>query len=394
MSGMVSFFIGFLRMLRNVERVWNWLTMRLRRPSAFNLHYVLVTFAWLALGRKPGTMLATFVVGFKHSLTERKVCSSMLIDIEILTCSIIAYIRSTVTDGVTIGRPTCCVHDCDNPLESVKDRFCLTHADQDLLCVVTTCSEHAEEGRRTCSSKEHHELENYNSEKNKAMFQLKERLAHLRTSQPRESIPEAGDDIGQDEEVLVDNDGVCDEKPEEGNQTLRARFGRKRTHNEELCVSSCGIILGRATFYGSEAPNGVVVSQGLPVNSSYCFWSLICFSHFGRSYFRLEDHCLLFSGTTTTVVLWQCSIILAVPIHISNTRHFQSTFFISSANTRSQTNIVTSTAILPTGPSSTLLKEPGGSIPQLLNKQTHGLGVIKLLCARCKQTGMNSFLMK
>jgi hypothetical protein len=81
--GMVSFFIGFLRMLRNVEKVWNWLTMRLRRPSAFNLHYVLVTFAWLALGRKPGTMLATFVVGFKHCLTEQKVCSYMLL---ILKC--------------------------------------------------------------------------------------------------------------------------------------------------------------------------------------------------------------------------------------------------------------------------------------------------------------------
>jgi hypothetical protein len=36
-------------------------------------------------------------------------------------------------------------------------------------------------------------------------------------------------------------------------------FGRRRTHNEELCVASCGVILGRATCYGSEAPNGVRV---------------------------------------------------------------------------------------------------------------------------------------
>ena len=294
-----------------------------------------------------------------------------------------------VTDGVTIGCLTCCVHDCNNPLESVKDQFCLTHANQDFLCVVTTCSEHAEEGHWTCSLKEHCELENYNSEKNKAMFQLKECLARLRTSQLHESIPEAGDDIGQDEEVLVDNDGICDEKLEEGNQTLCVRFGRKHTHNEELCVSSCGVILGRATFYGSEAPNGIVVSQRLLID--YCFCSLICFSHFGRSYFWLKDHCLLFSGMTTTVALWQCSIILAVPIHISNTQHFQSMFFISNANTRSRTNIVMSTAILPTGPSSILVKEPGDSIPELPNKQMHGLGIIKLLCVRCKQTGMDSF---
>jgi hypothetical protein len=62
-----------------------------------------------------------------------------------------------------------------------------------------------------------------------------------------------------DEEVTVDASGICDGKPEVGNRKVRARFGRRRTHNEELCVASCGVILGRATFYGSEAPNGVRV---------------------------------------------------------------------------------------------------------------------------------------
>jgi len=66
--------------------------------------------------------------------------------------------------------------------------------------------------------------------------------------------------VFDDEEVVIDSAGVCDEKPEQGNKSLRARFGRKWTHNEELCVASCGVILGRATFYGSEAPNGVRVS--------------------------------------------------------------------------------------------------------------------------------------
>ena len=143
----------------------------------------------------------------------------------------------------------------------MKDQFCPTHADQDLICVVTSCVEYAEEGHRTCRLKEHRDLENYNSEKNRAMFQLKDRLAQLRTLQPRESIPVGGDDTGLDEEVILNKNSICDGKPEEGNQTLRARFGRKRTHNEELCITSCGIILGQATFYGSEAPNGVVVCQ-------------------------------------------------------------------------------------------------------------------------------------
>jgi hypothetical protein len=63
--------------------------------------------------------------------------------------------------------------------------------------------------------------------------------------------------LPNDEEVVLDKDGVCDGKPEEGNKTLCARSGRKWMYNEELCVASCGVILGRATFYGSEAPNGV-----------------------------------------------------------------------------------------------------------------------------------------
>ena len=101
------------------------------------------------------------------------------------------------------------------------------------------------------------------------MFQLKDRLTNLKMSQPVDSIPssvnvEEGvlefDDV---DSSLVDANGICDSKPEQGNQMVKARLGRKRTHNEELCVASCGVILGRATFYGSEAPNGVRVSDSL-----------------------------------------------------------------------------------------------------------------------------------
>ncbi|KAF7289811.1 hypothetical protein MIND_01355400 [Mycena indigotica] len=101
----------------------------------------------------------------------------------------------------------------------------------------------------------------------KAMFQLKRRLERLKISQPHSSMPGdnptstsdglEGTGADEDEDVVIDENGVCPDKPETGNQSVRARFGRRRTHNEELCVASCGVILGRATFYGSEAPNGV-----------------------------------------------------------------------------------------------------------------------------------------
>jgi hypothetical protein len=180
---------------------------------------------------------------------------------------ILAFMWSTVTDGITIGHPTCGVHDCDIPLESQKHRFCPKHKSETNICVVTSCSSAVDKGHRTCSIPEHRKLEEYNAVHNKAMFQLKHRLARLKTSQPTEAIPDtAAQSLNavttlDDEEILIDQDGICDGKPDKGNKAVRARFGRRRTHNEELCVMSCGVIIGRATFYGSEAPNGVRVRQ-------------------------------------------------------------------------------------------------------------------------------------
>jgi len=65
-------------------------------------------------------------------------------------------------------------------------------------------------------------------------------------------------------EVEIDIDDKCDGKSRDRRRKLKGRFGRNRTHNDELCVYSCGMIAGRAAMYGSEAPNGVRVSTHVP----------------------------------------------------------------------------------------------------------------------------------
>lgn len=40
---------------------------------------------------------------------------------------------------------------------------------------------------------------------------------------------------------------------------LRAQFGRRRTHNEELFVAPCGMILARETFFHAEGVASVIV---------------------------------------------------------------------------------------------------------------------------------------
>ncbi|KAF7975171.1 hypothetical protein HWV62_10361 [Athelia sp. TMB] len=155
-------------------------------------------------------------------------------------------------------------HACDS---------CSWHfTDEDGIEIVG-CSEGVETGFKTCKSKEHRIIETRYCERGQAMFQLKKRLERIKATQTtnsmslgREDHPE-GDVNGlaglegvgdEDEEVVLDATGdICDGKPDTGNRMLRAKFGRTRSHNEELCVASCGVIRGRARFFGSEAPNGV-----------------------------------------------------------------------------------------------------------------------------------------
>ncbi|KAI1784804.1 hypothetical protein LXA43DRAFT_901026, partial [Ganoderma leucocontextum] len=171
-------------------------------------------------------------------------------------------VRSVVTDGVGIGHPCCGIHDCKNPVMRTKgSRYCEQHASKEDECAVIDCALPREDGFRTCSTPSHRRLDDILRLENKAMFQLKNRLDRLNTLQSAKHIystvlmPPAEDDA----EITIRNDEVeCEEKSPEGNKRLHALFGRRRTHNEELAVASCGVILGRATFYGSEAVSGVL----------------------------------------------------------------------------------------------------------------------------------------
>jgi hypothetical protein len=107
-------------------------------------------------------------------------------------------------------------------------------------------------------------VEEYYKECGKAMFQLKACLQRLKHTNLTDSLPawESSMEDLADDELDTDangNDIHCDGKSEAGNQFLKAQFGHHPTHNEELCVTSCGMILGWATFYGAEGLDSVQV---------------------------------------------------------------------------------------------------------------------------------------
>lgn len=168
--------------------------------------------------------------------------------------------RAVVMDGISIGRPCCKVHNCNKPLPTNRAHFCIEHEEQKRICVVNDCTKQASKGFQTCEDAAHRILEEKRNEKGKAFFQLQQRLRDQNTTQLPDSISEIDPSLLQD----FDEDGSYDtnvKKSDAGNKVPKARFARRRTHNEQLIVSSCGIIIARGTMYGAESITGAKVGS-------------------------------------------------------------------------------------------------------------------------------------
>lgn len=254
--------------------------------------------------------------------------------------------QAAVCDGDTIGHPCCAVHDCKVPLASHHHRFCPDHSSLNEICAVTTCELPIAAGFRTCADPAHRALEKRYFSRGEAFFQLRSKLKKAGVAVPSDSVPLAGDTgLEVDEEVSIEqDDDNCNAKAEEGNRRLKAYFGRHRTHNDQLWIRTCGIILSRATFYGSEAVSAFVVSftyithRSAPVN------------------FRFDRNLLrLLSLPSSQHLNWRCmtlhvlstSFYGQITTHTSKRQPCPSTSFTSAPSTRIRTPIVSSTATRP-----------------------------------------------
>jgi hypothetical protein len=168
--------------------------------------------------------------------------------------------------------------------------------------------------------KEHQVLEEAYFAKGKAFFQLRKALANAGILSPDAIESFIDDPVGREDEI------ECEKKSEEGNRKQpKARFGRRRTHNEQLVVRPCGIILSRATFYGSEGIAAVAVSL-MDYYSDILHWSHKIQTFIERTfptpqampeYLIFDNGChlhshvhashrLLWSGTATPVDVFHC----------------------------------------------------------------------------------------
>jgi hypothetical protein len=189
-------------------------------------------------------------------------------------------VTAVVIDGVTNGHRCCGMPNCKIPLENNRDRFCPTHYHVNGVCAIIGCSLPiaSESGslRKTCSLPEHEAIEKIYNDRGQARFQLKVRQRRAQISHPRDALPVEVTDIselvedGNVEEIFefnrtgqlisTNSDSAESSLTPTGKKTLRAQFGRKYTHNKQLFVAPCGMIMARETFYHAEAIYSVVVS--------------------------------------------------------------------------------------------------------------------------------------
>jgi hypothetical protein len=114
----------------------------------------------------------------------------------------------------------------------------------------------------TCDSPEHASLEKRHKERGTAFFQLRGKLQRANVANPvdSEAAVLTAEEIEEMEVRDEQEDPSCPDKPDTGIRKIRAMFGRRRTHNEQIMVRPCGIIVARRTFFGSETTPQTVVS--------------------------------------------------------------------------------------------------------------------------------------
>lgn len=179
-----------------------------------------------------------------------------------------------------MGFPCCQVGHCTDELENNRHRFCAPHRQLEAICSIVNCDAPVVPGTKACSDPEHAKMERLHFERGRAAFTLKDRLQKHRLAHPSAPADSSGFDEDDDGEewyevqggevrihheqtrgsIGTDDSVPCEASKENDKRKCKARWGRSRTHNEQLLVRPCGVIVQRATFYTAEAVSNVLVS--------------------------------------------------------------------------------------------------------------------------------------
>lgn len=285
-----------------------------------------------------------------------------------------------VVDGVTVGHPCCAVYNCHAPLSNNHHRFCPTHSGQNNQCAIISCNLPVVHGRLTCATLEHRQVEDTHELRGQSRFQLQERLTRARATIAT-NTPLAEDPPDEEEYEFDENTRrVLPATAQSTRKKFKAVFGRRRTHNEQLIVAPCGMIIARRTFFGAEGVASVKVSIIVTRRRPFPQLGIVYSNSLKRSMrARTLSSLTIYFSTTTALSpnLPRATLSLT-------TLACPSTFFILNASTRRPTNSVRRIATQKHSLSSiTMMGRVGGSIPLWQNKRTIGLASITPSLAKC-----------
>lgn len=324
-----------------------------------------------------------------------------------------AYADAIVLDGIDMGRPCCGVAHCTAELLRTQDRYCAQHWQLNHQCVIAGCVCQADKDYRTCAEPAHRSTEAWWRLHGKGMFTLRKRLQRAQVSHPEDAVePNAPADevievavedggsetftaydnspanVPQHDPVTANpqptprlsgepsatpspNDPNCPEKPAASNRSLRATFGRRRTHNEQLGTRPCGIICFRETFYGSETTPQVLVCLFPGPGRAHTDLCVL------RTSYAQSSPCPARSldfASTITVAGYTCTLRQAGRPFTSRWACL-STSSTGRLSTRNQMTHVPSIATPIAIQSSSRTTNHGSSTRPLLSKQTSGLAL-------------------
>ncbi|KAF8585415.1 hypothetical protein K439DRAFT_1646619 [Ramaria rubella] len=176
-------------------------------------------------------------------------------------------LQAVVSDGITIGHPCCGIHDCKVPLANVsQDIYCPTHLGYESKCVVTTCGSALEACFLTCEVTSHRALERAYQEKGSAFVQMHEKIQTQGGGGQGSQGAAGGTGKGPNDAIMLEGDATgasdvsvtaSDEKAPQGNRCMQVQFCQRHTHNEQLIIRPCGVIVSRAILFSLEAVSAV-----------------------------------------------------------------------------------------------------------------------------------------
>ncbi|KNE94327.1 hypothetical protein PSTG_12352 [Puccinia striiformis f. sp. tritici PST-78] len=196
-----------------------------------------------------------------------------------------SVVRAVVTDGLTIGHWRCSASasqlemlakefshpapdgPCWRTLYTVRNQYCSFHQPfLEGICQAQPCTQPALENQKTCGLQSHLDAAKTFATRVNSNFQLHSMLnrpgSHLNLDLSVHLEDESGE--VEDWESLQQADELdrAEESIRSGEErpSKKPTLARARTHNDQLAVAPCGVILARQTMFNSESPSAVKVT--------------------------------------------------------------------------------------------------------------------------------------